>query len=82
MHLLSIKILVNKLMAGIDEKDLKETLIKETAADTNYVSDVLTECRGLSVSRDQGDGRRAVASSGTEPLQHFPVFLPVQIREY
>ena len=45
MHLLSIKILVNKLMAGIDEKDLKETLIKETAADTNYVSDVLTECR-------------------------------------
>lgn len=38
---LSISKLINKLMAWINEKDLGEILIKETTADTNYVSNVL-----------------------------------------
>lgn len=61
---------------------MEEILIKETAADTNYVSVVSTERAACHESGLRAVGRRTVASSGTDPLARFLTFVPKQIGGY
>lgn len=58
---------------------MKEVLIKETAADTNYVSDVSTEGAGAGRSRAASSGQAGRGCSGAESLPRFPAFVPGQV---